>query len=504
MQEAVNMIIPHKIKILISISFINFLYSNYYENLFSLENKFEYRLIEFSLLESNHRDVFILNQPYSNELALKLVEKSSIKVDRILDRFRYTKKNKRNFRFSSKVGINNPKYDPYTNYKTYLKLVALFDFDNVLLFSSVDFDKTLKDDNLFHGDKNEWATVFIKDAYAVYRKKGIEVFGGRVSRNFGVLNDFSSILSNYSYPFDHFGFSLTKSNLKFSFYTARLNNIREGIDLQGVVIENDFTTDGDTLLNVMDTKRYFAIQRLDFKLSDNVQAALSASTVYGGPNQSFESEYLNPLNIFYASQRNSKIQMNNLYQLNLLFKNNLGSALYMDFLIDDVIVNNEEGYKGSDYKDNRFALIVKFSKTNLFFDKNLFFISYARIWNETYLSYRNFENYIFFNKSIGYPFNSYQSIKFSFTNFSFKDFFNSIAISIYQKGSNQISSTEFFNESIQDFPSGEVIEGTKVEIDMRYAGPNNVDVFYTYSLDSIDDMNNLSTHKFKLVYNFQF
>ena len=30
-------------------------------------------------------------------------------------------------------------------------------------------------------------------------------------------------------------------------------------------------------------------------------------------------------------------------------------------------------------------------------DKNLFSITYSRIWNETYLSYRNFENYIFFN-----------------------------------------------------------------------------------------------------------
>ena len=435
---------------------------------------------------------------------MRLFEKSNINVDRILDRFRYTKINKRNFRFSGKLGINNPKYDPHTNFKTYLKLQALFDFDNVLLFSSVDFDKTLKDDNLFHGDKNEWATVFIKNAYAVFRKKGIEVFGGRVSRNFGILNEYSSILSNYSYPFDHFGFSLTKSNLKFSFYTARLNNIQEGVDLQSVVIENDFTIEGDTLLNVMDTKRYFAIQRLDFKLSGNVQAALSASTVYGGPNQSFEYEYLNPMNIFYASQRNSRIQMNNLYQLNLLFKNNSGSAVYIDFLIDDIIVNNEEGYNGSKYKDNRFALIVKFSKTNLFFDKNLFSINYARVWNETYLSYRNFENYIFFNKSIGYPFNSYHSIKLSLTDFRFEDFFNSIAISIYQKGSNEISSTEFFNESIQDFPSGEVKEGIKFDIDIQYTGSNNVDLYYTFSLDMINDMDNLSTHKFKLVYNFQF
>lgn len=480
------------------------MFSKYYENLFSIDHQFEYKLIEYSLLENSNKDLFILNQPFNTKDALEIIEESNIKSDKILSRFKFVKKNKRDFRFSSKLGLNNPKYDPYSNYKTYLKLSALFDFDNIFLYSSVDFDKTLKDDNFFHGDKNEWATVVIKDAYAIYRAEGVEIFGGRVSRNFGILNEYSSIFSNNPYPFDHLGFSLDKNKLKFSFYFSRLNNLNEGIDLQGVVIENELTADGDTILNIVDTKRYFAIQRLDFKLSNNFQAALSASTVYGGPNQSFEFEYLNPMNIYYASQRNSRIQMNNLYQLNLLYKNNLGSAFYIDFLVDDIIVNNEEGYKGSDYKDNRFALLVKFSKTNLLFDKSLFFLSYARIWNETYLSYRNFENYIFFNKCIGYPFNSYQSIKFSFTNFSFENFIYSMVLNLYQKGNNEISSTEFFNESIQEFPLEQVEEGTQIDIDMKYIGVNNIDIYYTYSYSFMMDMDNLKTYKFKLVYNFQF
>ena len=131
-------------------------------------------------------------------------------------------------------------------------------------------------------------------------------------------------------------------------------------------------------------------------------------------------------------------------------------------------------------------------------------ITYTKIWNETYLSYRNFENYIFFNKSIGYPYNSYQSIKFSFINFSIEDFFSSIDLNIYQKGDNEISSTEFFNESIQEFPLDDVIEGAKVNFDIKYIGFKNIDIDYTFSYNSRVNMNNLKTHKFKLVYNFQF
>ena len=457
-------------------------------------------MIEYLILKSDKSDIFILNQPYSSSQVLSLFKSSEIANSNLLKRYRYLNKKNQFIKFKNSLGLNNVDYDAHSPIKTYIKVKGLLDFDKVILLTSMDLDKSLKDDGLFHGDKNEWATVYVREAYALYRNNDIEIFGGRTGRNLGIINEYSLIFSNNSYPFDHYGFSVKNNKTKYSFYATRLNNIEEGIDLQGSIIENEITENGDTLLNIQDTKRYFAIQRLDFKVSDRVQGALSASTVYGGPNQSFEAHYINPLNVFYISQRNSRVQMNNLYQFNLLYRMSKGRCLYLDFLIDDIIVNNEEGYNGADYIDNRFGLILKYSKTDFLFDKSLFSATYSRIWNETYLSYRNFENYIFFNKGIGYPYNSYESIKFSFSNFNFKNLLNNFSFNFYQKGENELLSSTFFNEQIQEFPLEKVKRGLIFNIELMYIGFKKCDVSYSFSNNTEEhDI----THKFKLVYIFQ-
>ena len=372
----------------------------YISNYYSLDNSLEYNAVEYLVIKSNPSDLFILNQPYANNKILNFFNDSNIISSNLKKRYEYLQKNKKQIRFNNEFGLNNVNYHKGSPLKAYIKIKSIFDFDNFVLTSSIDLDKSLKDDLLFHGDTKEWATAYIFDSYVLYKNMDIEFFGGRIARNFGILNEHSLIFSNNPYPFDHYGFSVGRNKMKYSFYISRLNNVQNGIDLQGIVIENEISDLGDTLLNVQDSKRYFSIQRLDFKLSKKIQGALSASAIYGGPNQSFEGEYLNPMNIFYLSQRNSQIQMNNLYQLNLFYNVNNTKAFYMDFLIDDIIVNNEEGYNGTDYKDNRFGLVLKYSQIDFLRNKNLFSLVYSKIWNETYLSYRNFENYVFFNKKL--------------------------------------------------------------------------------------------------------
>ena len=96
------------------------------------------------------------------------------------------------------------------------------------------------------------------------------------------------------------------------------------------LIEND---DGNIIIPEIEANRYFSVQRLDFKILESLQGSLSSSTVYGGPNQNFVADFINPLNLYYLSQRNNKIQMNNLYQLNLFYRFNNEIGVYFDFLI---------------------------------------------------------------------------------------------------------------------------------------------------------------------------
>ena len=489
--------------------------NNQIDSYFSLDNRLEYKLIEYGILKTGNNDVFILNQPYSNAQTFKILKKVDLIDTNFYNRYGYLNKEDGKVGVKSSLGLNRVEYDEENLLKPFVSLDGYMNLNDIILVNSIDIDKTLKDDLNYHGDKEEWATAYITDSYLLYKKNNIEIFGGRTLRNFGALNEYGLLLSNNPYSFDHYGFSSNNEKIKYSFYCTRLNNVKKGLDSQGMVIPFEYDNNGnlivddnnDPILTEVETKRYFSVQRLDFKVSNNFQGALSAATIYGGPNQGFVADFINPINLYYLSQRNNQTQMNNFYQLSLFYKIN-NSSIYFDFLIDDIIVNNEPG--ATDEYDNRLGLVIKFSSSDVIFDKSLFSIRYAKIWNETYLSYRNFENYTFFNKGIGFPFNGFEGLKFSFSLFKYKKLLNNVELELYRKGDNDLSDL-FFDEP-SPFPSGEVEYGLSLLIDLLYFSSNDIDLSYSYSYnrssDSFknlsEDFNSNSFYKFKLVYNFQY
>ena len=480
--------------------------SGYVKAYFPLDNNLDYRLIEYAILKSKRTDFFVLNQPYSNSQVFNLLNETELINQDFINRYKYLEDN--NINFKNDLGLINVDYDENNPFKVYLDFDININLGDFTLVNSIDMDKTLKDDDDYHGDVKEWASAYIKNSYVLYKYNNIEIFGGRTSRNLGILNDYSLAFSNNPYPFDHFGLSLEKNKIKFSFYFTRLNNIKKGQDIQGVVIPFEYDDNGNVIMPEVETKRYFSIQRLDFKISDNFQASLSGSIIYGGPNQSFVADFLNPLNLYYLSQRNNKIQMNNLYQLNLFYRFNNEMAVYLDFLIDDIIVNNEPGV--TDLHDNRFGLMLKLSSADFLGNKNLFSIRYAKIWNETYLSYRNFENYIFFNKGIGFPYNGFEGLKFSLSSFKHSFLLNRSSLEFYRKGDNELS--DIFNDTPLPFPAGEIEYGLYVDINVLYFSDKNIEFSYLYAYNRyVDELADLfknfdshTTHKIKLIYKFQY
>ncbi len=471
---------------------------DYVDSYFHLDNELEYQLIEYAILESDKHDLFVLNQPYANSQIFKLIESIEIFNDTFCDRYGYLRKKANSIGVKSNLGLNKVEYDENNPFKIFIHLDGYVDLENMILVNSIDMDKVLKDDIYYHGDKNKWATAYITNSYFLYKKNNIEVFGGRTLRNFGTLNDYGLLFSNNPYSFDHYGFSVNNKKIKYSFYFTRLNDIDNGQDIQGIVIP-----EGQEAVS----KRYFSIQRLDFKVYKNFQGSISAATVYGGPNQGFIADFINPLNLYYLSQRNNQVQMNNFYQLNFYYKIN-NMSIYLDFLIDDIIVNNESG--ATDRYDNRFGLMLKGSVSDFIIDRSLFSIRYVKIWNETYLSYRNFENYVFFNKGIGYPYNGFEGLKISFSLFKYESLLNNIELEIYRKGDNEL--LDLFSDQPMSFPSGEVDYGISFLLDLLYYGLGDIDISLSYNYNQYsDDFSNLfkdfdsnSFYKFKLVYNFQY
>ena len=127
-----------------------------------------------------------------------------------------------------------------------------------------------------------------------------------------------------------------------------------------------------------------------------------------------------------------------------------------------------------------------------------------------YLSYRNFENYVFFNKGIGFPYTGFEGLKISLSLFNYDSFFNNAEFEIYRKGDNEL--LDLFSDEPMPFPSGEVNYGISGLIDLFYYGFDDIDIYFTYNYnqqasrisDLFDNYNSDSFYKFKLVYNFQY
>ena len=242
------------------------------------------------------------------------------------------------------------------------------------------------------------------------------------------------------YSYDHFGFSLSASRVRFSFYTTRLNDM------------NAINVQGDSVYT--DARRYFLIQRGDLRLSDNLNIGLAQAATYGGPERTMEAWYLNPLGLAYIMQRNNGAQMSGFWALDLWWKPVQKLTLYGQYLIDDIIVNNEPGQDDRAVHPDRFGVIARAVLSDAGFGGWQLGLSYARVWNWTYLSYRSWENYVSYNKSLGYPHNAVEVIKLDVDVFRRPPFIFH-AQSGYQRHGDQ-GLLQPFGDSKENFPIGTV------------------------------------------------
>ena len=431
-------------KNLIIILFFNIaLYSSPY---LSLQNTQLYSIIEYELLLNNDTDIFILNQPYKvHQVDFLLSPNNTFK--KIFNRYNYWRDSsyeRMNIRLTP--NLNNHQTEEYSANYVGLNLDGVIRISDAFLVNEIELSDKFKYDNNFHGDSREWLMGYFNSSYALFKIKKLELFGGRVSRNFGTLNDFGLILSNNPYAYDHYGFSLTGNRIQYSFFTTRLNDI-QGIDIKGETIPVD---------SIATAQRFWAVQRLDYKMNKRFQISLSESTIYGGPNQQFIASYLSPTHFFYAAQRNQQVSLNGFWQINMYYQPKLGVAFYLDLFADDIIVNNHSGIDDRAIHPDRLGILVKgsYAKTN----KTLLSLRYVRVWNETYTSYRTFENYRYYNKGIGFPYNSYESIKYSYTLLQYMPAFIEGGIELWRHGNRNLISP--FHDELNTFPVSPVIQGS--------------------------------------------
>ncbi|NOZ61958.1 MAG: capsule assembly Wzi family protein [Calditrichaeota bacterium] len=266
------------------------------------------------------------------------------------------------------------------------------------------FDQNYKRDPHFAGDLSEsenWLYGRINEAYLNLNFNRFNFFIGRTKRNWGPVNDYSLILSDNPYSYDHALFQYTAKTFRFSMIFAQLE------DLTGASFEKP-----DSL--IPNCRKFLVGHRLDLMIRPNFQIGFTEMATYGGPGRDFEFSFMNPANFYYPVQRNDRRQMDGFWAVDLFYKPAKKWTVYGQFLIDDIIVNNEPGINDRAQYPDRFAGLISLRAGDLIFRGTNFNLTYNRVWNRTYQSKTTWENYHYRGLGLGYPCAGCEELKFEF------------------------------------------------------------------------------------------
>jgi hypothetical protein len=332
-------------------------------------------------------------------------------------------------------------------------------------------DQHFKYDPAFSGDTGEWIYGRVETGYLLARYKGAALFLGRLGRNWGAPGERSLILSDNPYSFDVAGMQLGSRRFRFTFYTSRLNDMY-GIDTQAANSTwKDYT-------------RFWSVKRFDVALGPNLQFGLSEAAVYGSVNGTWQMIYLNPLNLYYVEQRNNRVQMNGLWCGDLFWKPSPRLTFYLQYLIDDIIVNNEPGQNDRARHPDRMGLTAKVVLADLPAPGTEIGLTYTRIGNWTYMSYRNYENYISNGIGMGYPANSIEQIGADFSWLGWKAWVVQMRATYARQGSQDMTAP--FGDSRDSFPYGTVSYWTRGEASLAWVPSIFMDTSFFVALTHLD------------------
>jgi len=322
-------------------------------------------------------------------------------------------------------------------------------------------NRRYKYDPAFAGDLSEsdhWLYGRVEQAYGKLHMNNFNLFLGRASRNWGPINSYSLILSDYSYSYDHLLFSYkSPSHFKLSVLYAPLD------ETAGRTFKNPDST-------IYQVKRYLVGHRLDIKFFQRFQIALTEMATYGGPDQQFELAFMNPMTFYYPLQRNDRKEIDGYWAIDLFYKPSTHITIYGQFLLDDIIVNNDPGVNDRARYDDRLGINVSFRTGDLIVNGLNTDLSYVRVWNRTYQSKFTWQNYQYRGLGLGYPCASCEEIKLKLGYWNWLPFYLETELSLGRYGNVQL--TDLFPMKKEPFPVPPVENNVIAKLNIEYYASN--------------------------------
>ena len=279
-------------------------------------------------------------------------------------------------------------------------------FPHITFANRTMVDQDYKYDPKYAGDLSEsdhWLYGRVNDAYMNLHYGSFELFLGRMHRNWGLPGANGLLLSVHPYTYDHILFTYQNRYLRFSLIFSRLE------DMEGWTIP--YEDKPDSLVYYSEVRKFLVGHRFDIRFSNYFQIALTEMAVYGGPGRDIELAFLNPMTFYYGVQRNDQKLMSGLWALDIFYKPSPKFTLFSQFLIDDIIVNNDPGVNDRARYPDRLGILFNWRSGDWLIKELSTSITYVRIWNRTYQSRNNWENYHYRGLGIGYPCASCEEVK---------------------------------------------------------------------------------------------
>lgn len=400
-----------------------------------------YKYIDYLINSNQSIPKFILQQPFKyGEIENFNLDSKAGKYFHDYWQSYYSKKNTSIF-----TGLdNNLKVTGESKYFYSIKAGAHYISDDFILGNRTEINKIYKYDPFYPGDlsvSEDWLYGRVNDAYMDITINKFNFFIGRMDKNWGMINTPGLILSNNPYTYDHINFNYKNDYFRFSLFFARLEDDDTGRIFHGR---------DSTYIDYENIKSYISGHRLDINFNNKFQIALTEMAIYGGENRPFELSYANPMTFYYGVQRNQRKEMSGLWSLDLFYKIHKNISLYSQFLIDDIIINNNPGIDDRGRYPDRFAMILSFRTGDLLLSGLNTDLSYVRVWNDTYQSRKTWESYQYEGLGLGYPEVACEEVIFKTEYWKLFPFFISNEFKIGRYGDANI--TDIFLLKIRKFP----------------------------------------------------
>jgi len=368
---------------------------------------------------------------------------------------------------AERVRMSDSTEESDADYYLGLELSAAFPHATVLHRTVI--DQNLFEDPTYRGRKDIDIAAVTEDAYLMVKASKITIFAGRTRRNLGPAHE-SLFLSNNPASFDQIYFNIDFGRVKFSFLTARLDDMFEGRPDAGGTDENPSRTP---------LQRYLTMHRLDVRPFDALELGVFEAVVYGGEGRGLDFSYANPFSLYFVVENASDKQANSLLGFDAYYRLGERAGVFGQVLIDDVKISlfGKHLFYGDEVEPNEFGYLIgaEYVDPLGIMDTRVSGL-YTRVTNYTYNSLNVFERYIYEDRPLGPPEgNDFDRVQLSWLYAPRPDFFLESTYSHTRAGEGNIS-TPFpwtFESSDMPFPSGVVETTDTIILRTRYQkGPN--------------------------------